>query len=306
MKRKISKRRKNSVINLKDFRKKKNLELFTKIKEEIQSIRKRKALEAVNLEYLDIFETENEGMIVVTDDINIVYTDLMFDKNKNLVPFRRKNPRDEKLLNQINITKNEGSDFGYNYAHYKIWLNNELIGDAQYILGKDYISLVYIIPKYQRKGLATFLYDYIEQDQGIILRSDASTRSAKAFWANRLKQRKNPRDKKLSNRIKRGNPRDESLLEKLKIKKEKDKLNNSIIRYDVYYNNEVIGYSFFDKIRIPYYLDLIYIEPEFRRKGVAEFLTNYIEKDQKIKLNASPNMNKDGKAFWDSRLKNIK
>lgn len=99
---------------------------------------------------------------------------------------------------------------------------------------------------------------------------------------------------------KKKNPKDEDLLKQIKIKREKDKLNNSIIRYDVYYYNEVIGYSFFDKNRRPYYLDLIYIEPEFRRKGVAEFLTSFIEEDQQIKLKASPNMNKDGEAFWNN------
>lgn len=46
---------------------------------------------------------------------------------------------------------------------------------------------------YQRKGLATLLYDYIEKDLKIKLRASSKpSKDAKAFWKARLKQ-KNPK-----------------------------------------------------------------------------------------------------------------
>lgn len=105
-----------------------------------------------------------------------------------------KNPTDKNLLRQIYIDKKfEHNDFTDDkWIKYRILLNNKEIGYAYYVIGKDHISAVWIDPKYQRKGLATYLYDYIENDQNIKLKSDASTGSGIAFWKNRLKTRKNP------------------------------------------------------------------------------------------------------------------
>lgn len=114
----------------------------------------------------------------------------------------RKNPKDEELLNKLRIEKETGYTYGYNesWIHYKVFLNNKMIGDAQYLVGKDYISTVYVDREYRRKGVASFLYDYIEKDQNVKLKSDASTREGKAFWSSRIK--KNPMKKKTSSKRK--------------------------------------------------------------------------------------------------------
>jgi len=47
---------------------------------------------------------------------------------------------------------------------------------------------IQIIEAYQRKGLATLLYDFIEKDLKIKLRPSSSpSKNAKAFWKSRLK-----------------------------------------------------------------------------------------------------------------------
>lgn len=54
------------------------------------------------------------------------------------------------------------------------------------IAGEDAVQMVHIDPKYRRQGLATALYDRIEQETGRRLRPDAMlTQDARAFWAKR-------------------------------------------------------------------------------------------------------------------------
>lgn len=61
--------------------------------------------------------------------------------------------------------------------------DNKNIGNAHVNIEKSY----------QRKGLATLLYDFIEKDLKIKLKiSSDPSKDAKAFWKNRLKQ-KNPK-----------------------------------------------------------------------------------------------------------------
>lgn len=62
--------------------------------------------------------------------------------------------------------------------------------DDQKNIGNAHVQ---IIKSYQRKGLATLLYDFIEKDLKIKLRvSNSPSKDAKAFWKARLKQ-KNPK-----------------------------------------------------------------------------------------------------------------
>ena len=47
----------------------------------------------------------------------------------------------------------------------------------------------------------------------------------------------------------------------------------------------------------------VWVGPNYRRKGLATFIYNKIEKDQKIKLKPSDTLFPDGQEFWKARLK---
>lgn len=100
----------------------------------------------------------------------------------------RKNPYDADLLSKIKIIKElKHLDFANDdLIIYHVTLNSQTIGYAEYIVGKNFVFYVYVEPDYRRKGVADYLYDYIEKDQGITLRSNESTKNSKAFWQNRL------------------------------------------------------------------------------------------------------------------------
>lgn len=201
-----------------------------------------------------------------------------------------KNPKDEKLLTNIKIKKTK-----YNNTHhddefiiYTIYLNGVEIGSAIYELGVDHIAVVHIESGFQRKGLATYLYDYIEQDQGIKLKSDASTKKGKAFWDSRMRK----------------NPKDGEILSGIKIKKNIQLVNVdhvSWIEYEAWLGNKRVGIAYF--LPDQKFVEDINIIPSFRRKGVASLLYDYIEEDQKIKLKPSNCLLDDGEEFWKNRLK---
>lgn len=99
---------------------------------------------------------------------------------------RKKNPKDEKLLKnlEIKITK---SDYGG--IRYKIYYLNKFVGYADYE-GGECINFVFISSEFERKGVATWLYDYIENDLGIKLKpSHCLFPDGRAFWKNRLGER---------------------------------------------------------------------------------------------------------------------
>lgn len=214
----------------------------------------------------------------------------------------KQNPTNKELLKEIKIEK-----FIITEDEYWTWgnigqilyrirnkSNNKLLGQARYDPKLKVVNDI-VIYSLKRQGLATYLYDYIESDQKIKLKpSDDLLDDGKAFWKNRLKR----------------NPTDIEFLKKIKIIKRKLKVSNEIkseynnlTRYDIYFNNEEdrIGYVLIR--RDDGHVRDVEIDEEYRRKGLASFVYDYIEKDLKIKLRPSNNQLEDGFQFWKSRLK---
>lgn len=202
---------------------------------------------------------------------------------------RRKNPTDEKLLKEIEIRKvNREYDIRYH-----IYYKNILIGYVIIDNDNNQVEMIKIEEEFRRRGLATYLYNYIEKDLKIKLEpNDDQLPDGKAFWKNRLK-----------------NPTDLSLLRMIKIvRKEielgvwnpKQKSEEILIVYKIYFRDNQIGYV--EIIKGTNFIEDVVINEEFRRKGLADYLYNYIEKDLKIKLRPSSIQYEDGKAFWKARL----
>lgn len=202
---------------------------------------------------------------------------------------RCKNPTDEKLLKEIEIRKvNRKYDIRYH-----IYYKNILIGYVIIDNDNNQVEMIKIEEEFRRRGLATYLYNYIEKDLNIKLEpNDDQLPDGKAFWKNRLK-----------------NPTDLSLLRMIKIvRKEielgvwnrKRKSEEILIVYKIYFRDNQIGYV--EIIKGTNFIEDVVINEEFRRKGLANYLYNYIEKDLKIKLRPSSVQLEDGKAFWKARL----
>lgn len=113
----------------------------------------------------------------------------------------KSNPTDHDLISKL-IIKKSFPDYG---VMYEVYLGKKRIGFADIDHGKTEISFVNINEEYRRKGVSSFLYDYIEKDLGRKLKPSADLLDGgEAFW---------------KNRIKRSNPTDEELLKKIKVKK---------------------------------------------------------------------------------------
>lgn len=100
-------------------------------------------------------------------------------------------------------------------------------------------------------------------------------------------------------KIKYKNPTDQEFLKKIKIRKSSFYLpvtSSIIIKYHVDYNNKEIGYF---KLTEGYnFIDNMHIRKEFRRKGLATFMHNYIENDLGIKIIPSEDLTDDGEEFY--------
>lgn len=198
---------------------------------------------------------------------------------------RRKNPTDKELLKQIRIEKDH--KYGKRFSVYTLYLGDIILTEASYDHENEYINSVQTVKGYQRKGLANFLYDYIEKDLNIKLKpSKYLLKDGKEFWKNRLK-----------------NPTDLSFLRLIKITKKilECRFDNDVIVYYIWFRNKKIGYV--ELIEGSNSVEDIEINEEYRRKGVATYLYNYIEKDLKIKLHPNSIQLEDGEAFWKARLK---
>lgn len=210
---------------------------------------------------------------------------------------RKRNPTDKEFLKTIFVDKDY--DNLHHTVEYFIYRNEDnskrdrfgtiprafAIASAYYDTKDKWVYDVSVNPSYQRKGLATYLYNYIEQDQKIKLKpSDYLLEPGKAFWKNRLK-----------------NPRDDAFLAKVNIVKYNLK-NSPYTNYVAYLNNrEVVSEASFD--RESKKVELIRTEDKYKRKGLANLIYDYIEEDQKIKLKPSSTLLSDGKAFWKARRK---
>jgi hypothetical protein len=205
---------------------------------------------------------------------------------------KRKNPKDEEFLELIRI---ERKDYPRLY-HYKVYFRNELIGIFDIKKNFNYIQEMEIFEeKYKRRGLAMFMHDYIEQDLGIkIVTSKALSKEGKSFYQAREKSKKK-------------NPTDHQLLEEIKIQKLKiteDDYSSwgdpGQILYRIIGDNRILGQARYDpKQKV---VDDITVY-ECKRQGLATYLYDYIEADQKIILKPSEELLDGGKAFWKARRK---
>ena len=200
---------------------------------------------------------------------------------------KKSNPYNKDLISKLKVEKEQDSFTGEIF--YRIMLDGEWIADAVTNERSDYIVDVSIDKKYHRQGIGTFIYDYVEKDRGIKLRPSGGkelkghSALGKAFWQNRLKKQ---------------NPTDKDFLSKVKIQKV---LNKEYISYEAFYNNKYIaGVDFNPKTKTIWD---VWVGPNYRRKGLATFIYNKIEKDQKIKLKPSDTLFPDGQEFWKARLK---
>lgn len=73
---------------------------------------------------------------------------------------------------------------------YRVFAGTEKIGYAKLSSDGRSVMDVYITPLWQRQGIASALYDFIERDRAITLRPSPMSQSVagKAFWTSRLAQ----------------------------------------------------------------------------------------------------------------------
>jgi hypothetical protein len=194
---------------------------------------------------------------------------------------RRKNPTDHDLISKLEVKK----AFPPYGVKYEVYLGKRRIGFADIDRGKTEISFVNINEEYRRKGVSSFLYDYIENDVGYKLKPSLDLlEDGEAFWKSRNKK---------------NNPRDEEFLNQLKIEK-RELLNR--IRYNIYYLDEFIAWANYSKV-YNHVTDIYIYDDKYKRKGLATYFYDYVEKDQNVKLRPSPVLLEEGELFWQNRLK---
>ena len=210
-----------------------------------------------------------------------------------MIKILRKNPTDKDFLRQIRIEKFDNGVF----IRYEVIYNGEEI--AIFILHKDknYIEDSEIFSnEFKRRGLASYVYDYIEKDLKVRLKpSKSQTLDGKLFWKHRA-SKKAPKTSKINN------PTDYSFLRLLKIEKRKLEFSNENIMfvYVVFFRGKKIAYAeIFENAN---YVDDVQIYDEkYRRKGLATYLYDYIEKDLRRKLKPASIQLLDGEKFWENR-----
>lgn len=99
------------------------------------------------------------------------------------------NPIDYDLLDNIFIKKSIIDDGPFSFVKYQVYLKTKppiRIGYAEVSNNDNYITNVEIEEPYRKRGVNTFLYDYIERDLDIILKpSDWLLEDGKKFWNKR-------------------------------------------------------------------------------------------------------------------------
>lgn len=109
----------------------------------------------------------------------------LYPDGKEFWKNRLKNPTDNKLLNQIKIKK---SELGDGYIIYEVYLNDSLIGKFELWNDVNYINRAWVKDNFQKRGVASYVYDYIENDLNKKLIPHKSlTTAGKLFWKNRNK-----------------------------------------------------------------------------------------------------------------------
>lgn len=105
----------------------------------------------------------------------------------------KSNPSDYNFLNQLVIIKSKSLSpksknkiKNIEMIQYLIFYKNELIGEVDIEKGTNFIASIEILEQFQRKGIASYVYDYIEDDLKIKLKpSTPLLDDGKAFWKNR-------------------------------------------------------------------------------------------------------------------------
>lgn len=207
---------------------------------------------------------------------------------------KKSNPTDHELLSNIIVKKEQlGFHSIDKNIRYRFYLKNKEIARADVEIYNNVIGDILMDPKYQRKGLGTFIYNYIESDLDIKLKpSEYLSSKGEAFWKNRSR-------KQLLSVLKtRVNPTDKEFLSKIKISK--TKIGISII-YKAFLNNNIIATA--EYVPNDNSVSSLWVNTPYRRKGLASFMYNTIEKDQKVSLQPSQDLLPDGRRFWENRLK---
>lgn len=195
----------------------------------------------------------------------------------------KRNPTDQTTIDKLSIVKHKNESGDIEYLAY---IKDKLIGGLGFNIYKGYVIWIQIDNKYRRKGIASFMYKYVENDLNIKIDQPSPylLNDGKKFWQSRSK---------------RNNPTDLTFLSKIKIEKVKIKY---YIRYNALLNNSVIATAdFFPQDNS---VSSVYVTSAYRRKGLASFMYNHIEKDQKVSLIPSQDLLPDGRRFWENRLKN--
>jgi len=201
----------------------------------------------------------------------------------------KRNPTDQTTIDKLSISKekNESGDI-----EYLAYIGNKIIGGLGFNIYKGYVTWVQIDTKYRRKGIASFLYKYVENDLKIKIDQPSPylLNDGDKFWKNRSKK---------------SNPTDYKLLKDIKIKKLRifepigRNPNRHYLEYKILLNNKQIGYAMMEENTN--FISLVEIHDAFQRSGLNTYLYNYIENDLNIKLVPSKSQSSDGKAFWKSR-----
>lgn len=203
-----------------------------------------------------------------------------------MIRIKKKNPTDHEFLKKIEIQKSVNFlDNGIWQIDYNVYLNNKIIGFATILSNRNFIREMQIEKQFQRKGVMSYLYDYIEKDRNIkLIPSENLLKDGRLFWKNRLKK---------------SNPADKEFLSKIKIKKEKFE---KMVSYKAYLNDSPIAIAdYFPKENA---VLSIWISTLYRRKGLGTLLYDIIENDFNTKLIPSIDLLPDGRRFWENRLKN--
>lgn len=211
----------------------------------------------------------------------------------NMIRIKKaKNPTDHEFLKKVEIKKENHPD---NIIHYIVYYSNKPIGYAeikwsqqkQLNNNKININNVSIKNEFRRKGLASYLYDFIEKDTNFDIipsKKEDLNNNSEPFWKNRLKK---------------SNPIDKTFLSKIKISK--TKIGISIV-YKAFLNNHIIATA--EYVPNDNSVSSLWVNTPYRRKGLASFMYNTIENDQKVSLQPSQDLLPDGRRFWENRLRN--
>lgn len=98
---------------------------------------------------------------------------------------KMKNPRDENFLRYIYVKKQL---FDHDYIKYIVRYQGNNIAYADYDLFNKEIKYIQVDSEFRKRGVGSYLVDYIEEDQKIKLRpSDNLTQNGRLFWEKRIK-----------------------------------------------------------------------------------------------------------------------